>query len=106
MYEELILNWDHTVLNIMPSSSWNHVYKYDSKQVVMVSAKDEFQIITAFCGTLVEDSLPIQFIFKVKPHCHPYFRSPAWWHVTYSPKDWSVEETMLQYNKPIIIPYI
>ena len=103
---ELILNWDQTGLNIVPSSSWT-MDKHGAKRVEITGAKDKRQITTVFCGTLVGDFLPIQLIFKGKTsRCHPHFKLPSWWHVTHSPNHWSAEETMLQYIEHIIIPYV
>ena len=103
---ELILNWDQTGLNIVPSSSWT-MDKRGSKWVEIVGAKDKRQITAVFCGTLVGDFLPVQLIFKGKTsRCHPHYKLSAWWHVTHSPNHWSTEQTMLEYIKHIIIPYI
>ena len=103
---ELILNWNQTGLNIVPSSSWT-MGERGSKRVEIVGAKDKRQITTVFCGTLVGDFLPVQLIFKGKTsRCHPHYKLPAWWHVTHPPNHWSTEQTMLEYIKHIVIPYI
>ena len=51
--------------------------------------------------------MPIQVIYKGKTtQCHPHFEFPSDWHVTHSPKHWSNEDTMLDYIREIIIPYV
>lgn len=84
--------------------------KQGKRRVEMIGLKDKRQITAIFCGTIQEDFLPIQLIFKGKTSrchdCHPKFRFPEWWYITHSPKWWSNEETMLQYIAHIILPYI
>ena len=51
-------------------------------------------------------SLPLSRQTVVTPIQHPHFKFPSDWDITHSPKHWSNEETMFQYIKPIIIPYV
>ena len=39
-------------------------------------------------------------------HCHPKFQFPDGWDITHSPNHLSTEETVIQYVKNIIVPYI
>ena len=51
--------------------------------------------------------LPIQLIYKGKTdQCHPHFNFPLDWNITYSPKHWSTQETMIQYVDNIIVPFV
>ena len=81
---------------------------HDSKWVEIFGAKDyKRQITTVFYGTLVENFLPVQLIFKGKiSRYHLHYKLPAWWHATHSPNHWSTEQKMLEYIKHIIIPHI
>ena len=51
-------------------------------------------------------SLPLSRQTVVTPIQHPHFKFPSDWDITHSPKHWSNEETMFQYIKAIIIPYV
>ena len=60
-----------------------------------------------FCGSLIGEFLPIQLIYGGKTkRCHPPQSFPSDWHVTQNQKHWSNEDTMLQYIKEIIIPFV
>ena len=49
----------------------------------------------------------MQLIYKgTTERCHPRFKFPPGWHVTYSKNHWSTEKTMLEYVDNIIVPYI
>ena len=57
-----------------------------------------------FCCSIMSDFLPLQLIYKRKTErCHQKFCFPPEWH---SPKQWSNEETMVQYLENTILPYI
>ena len=74
---ELILNWDQTGLNIVPSSSWT-MDKRGAKWVEIAGTKDKRQITAVFCGTLVGDFLPIQwtlFIIRLRLLFYFVFRT-------------------------------
>ena len=103
---QLILNWDQTGIHLVPAASWT-MEQVGSKRVEIKGVGDKRQITAVLCGSLTGDYLPPQLIYKGKTsHCHPNFKFPADWHVTHSPKHWSTEDTMVQYVKEIIIPYV
>ena len=103
---ELILNWDQTGIKLVPSSNWTMAPK-GSGRVEMTGVTDKRQITAVFCGTLVGDFLPVQLIYKGKTQrCHPCYDFPPGWSITQSPKHWSTEDTMLEYIRDIIIPYV
>ena len=103
---ELILNWDQTGIQIVPSSTWT-MDREGTRRVEMVGAKDKRQITALFCCTLQGDFLPMQLIYKEKTsRCHPKFKFPPGWHVTHAPKHWSTKETIVQYIHNIIFPYV
>ena len=62
---DLILNWDQTGLNIVPSSSWTMAQK-GSKRVELTRMNDKRLITAVFCGSLSGDFLPIQLVYKGK----------------------------------------
>jgi len=103
---ELILNWDQTGIKIVPTTTWT-MERRGSKRVEVVGTNDKRQITAVFCGTIQGDFLPVQLIYAGKTaRCHPKFSFPAGWHVTHAKKHWSTEETMHQYIKFVILPYV
>ena len=103
---ELILNWDQTGIQIVPSSTWT-MDREGVSRIEMVGAKDKRQITAVFCCTLQGDFLPVQLIYQGKTsRCHPKFRFPPGWHITHAPKHWSTEQTMVQYVHNIILSYV
>ena len=78
-----------------------------TKHVDLVGAGDKRLITAVFCGSLVDDFLPIQVIYAGKTtRCHPRYEFPSNCDITHSPKRWSNEATTIQYIRNIIIPYI
>ena len=72
-----------------------------------MGVNDKRQITAFFCGSLTGNILPLQLIYSGKSaRCHPHFKFPPDWHVTHSLRHWSNKETMLQYIKEIIVPYV
>ena len=70
---KLILNWDQTGIQIVPSSTWT-MDREGVSRIEMVGAKDKHLITAVFCCTLLGDFLPVQLIYKGKTsQCHPKF---------------------------------
>ena len=81
--------------------------KMGTKSMEIVGLKDKRQITAVFCGTILEDCLPLQLIYKrTTSHCNPCFVFPAGWNVTHSKNHWSTEKTMIEYINNIIVPYV
>ena len=103
---QLILNWDQTGLKIVPTSSWT-MNELRAKRVEIVGVNDKRMITAVFCGSAMGNFLPPQIIYQGKTErCHPHFKFPLDWDMTHSLRHWSMEETMIQCVKNIIIPYI
>ena len=62
---ELVINWDHTGISIVPESSWTIKLK-GSKRVEIVGISDKCQITAVLCGTMKEELLPFQLIYQGK----------------------------------------
>ena len=74
---ELVLNWDQTGIHLVPASTWT-MNKEGSKRIEVSGVNDKRQITAVFCGTLTDDFLPLQLIYKGKSaRCHPRFRFPS-----------------------------
>ncbi|SMN02226.1 hypothetical protein SPONN_625 [uncultured Candidatus Thioglobus sp.] len=103
---ELIFNWDHTGISIVPGSSWTMELK-GSKRVEIIGIDDKRQITAVFCGTLAGEFLPLQLIYQGKTKASlPSHKFPDDWHVTFTPNHWSNEDTTKEYIKNIILPYV
>lgn len=103
---DLIFNWDHTGINIVPGSQWT-IESVGSKRVEITGLGDKHQITAVFCASLAGEFLPVQLIYQGKIQaCLPRFVFPDDWNVTYTPNHWSIEAKMMEYIRTIIIPYV
>ena len=102
---DLILNWDHTGINIVPSSTRTMEAK-ESKRVEAVGLNDKRQITAVFCAALSGEFLPLQLIYQGKTTaCLPRFAFPSEWNIMYTPNHWSNEQKTKEYIHKIILPY-
>ncbi len=103
---ELILNWDQTGLNLIPSATWT-MEKRGTKRVAIKGMNDKRQITAVFCVNLNGEFLPIQLVYGGKTNrCHPPYPFPTDWQITHSKNHWSNEITMLSYVKEVIVPFV
>ena len=94
---DLILNWDQTGVHYVPGGSWT-MEKEGSKKVEIAGIDDKHQITAVFTGSLTEDFLPPQLIYKgTTQRCLPTIQFPPNWHVAHSENHWSNESTMKAY---------
>ena len=96
---ELVINWDHTTMKIMPSCSWT-MEKKGTKHVEIVAIDDKRQITALLACTLNGTFLPVQLFFRGKLISVAF---PSDWHITHTENHWSNESTTIEY---IIIPYM
>ena len=95
----LIINWDQTGINYVPTNSWT-MEKKGQKRVEIIAADDHRQITAVFAGSLTGDFLPPQLTYKGSiEQCLPTTTFPNDWHITCNPTHWSNENTMIQYWK-------
>ena len=103
---ELVFNWDHTGINIVPGSQWTMEPK-GSKRVELAGLNDKRQITAVFCASLAGEFLPVQLIYQGKTTaCLPRYVFPDDWDVTCTPNHWSNEDKMTEYIRNIIVPYV
>ena len=103
---QLVINFDQTGLNIVPTSDWTMAAE-GSKRVEVIGKDDKRQLTAVLAGTLDGDFLPPQIIYQgTTTRCLPKHEFPKMWHITYSANHWSNEETMTEYADNILIPYI
>ena len=101
----LIINWDHTRLKYVPSSSWTMAG--GSKCVDVAGIDDKRQITAVLAVTLDGNFLPVQLIFQGKTSaCLPRAKSPSGWHLTYTHNHWATEEATKDHIEKIILPYL
>ena len=88
---ELVINFDQTALNIVPTSDWT--MEAEGSKRVQIIAKDDKRQITCtavLAGTLDGDFLPCQIIYQgTTTRCLPKYDFPNNWHITYSANHWS-----------------
>ena len=103
---ELVFNWDHTGIDIVPGTQWTMEPK-GSKRVELAGLNDKRQITAVLCATLAGEFLPVQLIYQGKTMaCLPRYVFPNDWDVTFTPNHWSNEDKMKEYITNIIISYI
>ena len=86
---ELVLNWNQTGHNIIPSSSWI-MDQRGQRRIELVELKDKRQITATFCCSIQEAFLPLQLINKgTTQRCHPKHKFMPGWHITHSKNQWS-----------------
>ena len=104
--DEMILNWDQTAIKYIPVSNWTMATE-GSKRIELIGQDDNRQITATFAGTLTGNFLPIQLVYEGKTaRCHPLIDFPKGWHITHTTNHWCNEDTMIDYIKLVIIPYM
>ena len=103
----LILNWDQTGLHYVQTPLWTLEGKGHRKSPLQLSPHDKQQLTAVFTCSLAGDFLSPQIIYREKmPACLPKTIFPPDWPVTYAPNHWANEETMMDYARCILLPYI
>ena len=94
---DLIMNWDHTGVNIAPSS-WLAIEEKGTKWVECTGVDDKRQITIVICATASGIFLPFQVIYQGKTAaCLPRFVFPDNCNVTFTENDLSNKEKTLEY---------
>ena len=108
-HRSLLINFDQTGVHLVPKSNYTFAPR-GSNSVPTIGAEDKRQITAIVASSADGDLLPLQLIFSGKTtDCHPPITSTvhnAKFHITHSPNHWSNQETMQQYIKEIIVPYL
>ena len=104
--DDLILNWDHTAINIVPVSSWTMNQKGE-KRVEIIGLDDKRQITAVVCGTMSGEILPFQLIYQGKTSaCLPKSKLPKHWLLSFTPNHWSNNGKTEEYIRSVFFPYI
>lgn len=102
----LIINWDQTSLKFVPTGQWT-MEKQGTVKVPISGMSDKRCITAVVAGCADGTMLPFQLIYGGKTErCHPSVPLPTGTHVTHNPSHYANEETMLEYAKQILLPYL
>lgn len=63
--QDLVFNWNHTGINIVPGSQWT-MEPMGSKRVEVTGLGDKRQITAVFCASLAGEFLLVQLIYREK----------------------------------------
>ena len=103
---ELILNWDQTGINLVPTAFWT-MDKRGKKRIAIEGYQDKRQITAVMCGSLVGELLPMQLIYAGKTSCcHPAYQFPQDWLISHAENHWANEIAMLKYIDEVIVPFV
>jgi hypothetical protein len=103
---DLIINWDQTPLNYVPTGDWT-MNLAGEKVIPVAGTSNKRQITAVLAVTLSGEYLAPQIIYQgTTNRCHPTVEFPAEWDIWRTPNHWSNESTMERYLNKVIIPYI
>ena len=107
---ELVINWDQSGVNVVPSSQWTQAEK-GATRVEIAAARDKRQITVTVAGTLSGKLLLFQILYKGKTERRnaPTNSIPRrFWHLARTlPIIGPMHgETCIRFLKNIILPYI
>ena len=103
--QELVINWDQTGTNVVPSSQWTQAEKRATR--VETGAGNKRQITVTVAGTLSGKLLPFQILYVGKTErCHPLTQFREGFDIWHTPNHWANGETSIHFVKNIILPYI
>ena len=103
---ELIINWDQTALQLMPTGQWT-MHHTGEKVIPIASSDDKRQITAVLAASLIGEYLPPQLIYYGKTErCHPKVPAPEGWDIWHTENHWSNEDTMKWYVEKIVVPFL
>ena len=104
--DDLVFNWDQTVLHLVPTGQWT-MHQAGEKLIPIANSDDKRQITAVLAASMTGEYLPPQLIYQGKTNrCHPQVPIPEGWDIWHSDNHWSNEETMKRYIEKIVIPFI
>ena len=104
---QLILNWDQTGLQLVPSGNWT-LEERGTRRVELTGLNDKRMITATFTCSLSGRFLPMQLLYTGKTsRCHPQFSGfPPEFDIWHSPNHWANQETTIRFINNVILPYI
>jgi len=117
-YSDFIINWDQTAVMLVPHAKYTYSEK-GSSGVSVIGIDDKRQITAVVATTFSGELLPLQLIFggkkskdpkkknkKSVPKCPDLHDEIKSWHLTQTESHWSNLESMKDYVKKIIVPFV
>ena len=103
----LIMNWDQTGIQLVPSGNWT-LEEQGTKRVEIAGITDKRMITATFTSTLSGHILLMQVLYTGKTsRCHPHFSEfPPGFDIWHSPNHWANTETSVRLINNVIIPYV
>jgi len=96
--DDMILNWDQTAIKYIPFSNLTMA----TESIELIGQDDKRQITVTFAGTLTG-----KFLYNwCKKETQQTIEFLIGWHVTHTANHWCNEETMIEYIKSVIVPYM
>ena len=103
---QLIINWDQTGLNIVPTYSWT-MEEQGSKRVEIVGLGNKRQITATFAVAMSGAVLPVQILYAGKTsRCHPSYAFPESFDIWHTPNHWANADTTLRFISNIVVSYV
>ena len=82
---QLIINWDQTGLNVVPTCSWT-MEEQGSQRVETAGLGDKRKITATFAVAMSGAVLAIQMLYAGKtPRCHPSYAFPESFDIWHTP---------------------
>jgi len=105
MPDELIVNWDQTGIQLVPTGEWT-MHRAGAKVIPISNCDDKRQITAVLAASITEEYLAPQLISQGKTNrCHPKVAFPQGWDVWHSENHWSNEDTMVHYIEKVVVPF-
>ena len=102
---QLIINWDQTGLNTVPTSSWA-MEEQGSKRVEIVGLGNKRLITTTFAVAMSGVVLPVQILHARKTsRCHPSNALPESFDIWHTPNHRANAETTLKFISKVVLLY-
>ena len=103
----LIMNWDQTGIQLVPSGNWT-LEEQGTKRVEIAGINDKTMITATFTNTLTGHFLPMHVLYTGKTsRCYPRFSEfPPGFDIWHSPNNWANTETSVRFENNVIIPYV
>ena len=122
--DQLIINWDHTGLSLVPTGQWT-MHQFGDKIIPIANSDDKRQITAVLAANMsgellldyetaniiavlgVGEMLAPQLIYKGKTdRCHPQIYFPEQWDIWHTDNHWSNEVTTKRYIDKILLPFV
>ena len=101
----MVVNFDETGVTIVPTSNQT-LHAQGSKQVPITGVDNKRQVTMVLANTPCGKLVPHQLIYQGKPDkVHTVFSFLKTWHITLTPNHWNSEQTNMDFNNHILVPY-